>query len=329
MRADDSRKEPWYSHPQEWQPLLDQWSRTYPGCMTLHAWTQPGGQRVRGLTLGDDGRPRPVRLLVAVPHAHEPAPTAAVVNLAARLLRNWRWDIQYPGSQGEARTAHAALQGCLITLLPDTNSQGRARSPRRAWDGELDNDEFLKIAFGEAADGERFGRYPEWRWEEHRPRQVGIVYEEIEPGLWVEPNTSRRSTHARAMDELFARYAYTHYLDMHQHEGDEAALLPASFHELSPPRQAEVSRWADAVLAAWQAAGITHKGSYVPYSGQPRQQLFRDWWAARCPGMLQLTVETRNNRHVHSGEPTSREQQHRSAALALDATLQHLCAAHG
>src|SRR3712207_7430962 len=46
------------------------------------------------------------------------------------------------------------LDRCLLTLLADTNPQGRARSPRPVWDGEVDNEEFLKVAFGEAADGE-------------------------------------------------------------------------------------------------------------------------------------------------------------------------------
>ena len=324
MHRTEEAPEPWYSHPNEWQPLLEEWRRHYPGCLKLHEWGQLGGQKVRGLTLGDDGQPRPVRLLVAVPHAHEPAPTAAIVNTAASLLREWRWDIQYPGSQQAGRVAHALLRRCLITLLPDTNSQGRARSPRRVWDGELDNEAFLKVAFGEAADGERFGRYPEWREAEHHPRRIGIVYEEIEPGVWVEPNTSRRSTHARAMDELFARYRYTHYLDMHQHEGDEAALLPARFPDLALDAQAELRDWAGAVLAAWEDAGIRHKGSYIPYEGQPRQQLFHDWGRGRCPGMLQLTTETRNNRHVTTGEPTPPERQYRSAATALRATLLHL-----
>lgn len=324
MPGTDREPETWYSHPHEWQPLLDEWHRVYPGCLQLHEWTQYGGQKIRGLTLGDDRRPRPVRLLVAVPHAHEPAPTAAIVNMVASLLREWRWDIQYPGSNQPGRFSHDVLGRCLVTFLPDTNSQGRARSPHRCWDGELDNEVFLKVAFGEAADGERFGRYPEWREEEHQPRQVGIVYEEIEPGLWVEPNTSRRSTHALAMDELFTRYRYTHYLDMHQHEGDEAALLPSGFDEFTPEAQAELGGWAEAVLSAWEGVGIRHKGRYIPYKGQPRQQLFRDWWADRCPGMLQLTTETRNNRHIPTDEPTSLQRQYLSATTALRATLLHL-----
>jgi len=309
----------WVSHPEEWQPLLDRWAEEFGTRVALHAWPQIGGQQVRGLTLGDDGRERPVRLLAAVPHAHEPAPTAALVNLAAELLTGKRLD----GSPTDLDRA-AVLDRCLLTLLPDTNSQGRARSPRRVWDGELDNDEFLKVAFGEAADGERFGRYPEWRFSEHRPRRVGIVYEQVEEDLWVESNTSRRSTHTRAIDELWGRYRYTHYLDMHQHEGDEAALLSADYDDLLPEPKAAMTAWAEAVLDGWERAAIRHKGSYVPYRGQPRQQFFREYWAGRCPGMLRLTSESRNNRHIPTDEPTPLERQFRSAEAVLRSTLAFL-----
>jgi hypothetical protein len=238
------------------------------------------------------------------------------VDLAAQLVTGRHWD-GTPADTG----LEWVWDEVLLTLLPDTNSQGRARSPRRVWDGELENESFLKVAFGEAGDGERFGRYAEWRPSEHRPRRPGIEFERVDPDLFVEPNTSRRSTHSRAVDELFAHYQYTHYLEMHQHEGNEAVLLPANYEDLPPDEQSRLTNWADAILGAWEAAGIPHKGRYVPYRGQPRQQLFRQFWEGRCPGMLRLVTETRNNRHSATGEPTSMEHQFRSAATVLEATL--------
>lgn len=311
----------WVSHPEEWQPRITDWVAEFPELVVAHTWTQWGGQAVRGLTLGvRESRP-PLRVLVAVPHAHEPAPTAAIIHLAGELLAG-----RVPDGPLATYSASEILGRCLLTLLPDTNSQGRARSPRRVWDGDLDNDAFLKVAFGTAADGERFGRYPEWSLSEHQPREVGVVYEQLDADLFVEPNTSRRSTHTRAVDELFAQYGYTHHLDMHQHEGDEAALLSADFDDLSPERQAHVSAWAAAVLGAWEHAGIRHKGSYIPYRGLPRQQFFRDYWAGRCPGMERLTTETRNNRHIPTDERTTQERQFRSAQTALHAGIAFLLA---
>ncbi|MBM3458974.1 MAG: hypothetical protein FJX77_10640 [Armatimonadetes bacterium] len=309
----------WCSHPEDWQPRLEGWRALRRRGVRFHSFAQRGGRKVQGVTLGEDSGERPVRLLVAVPHAHEPAPTAAIVELAGALLGQERPDASSPGPCWQE-----VRKRLLLTLLPDTNSQGRTRSPRAVWDGQVDNESFLKIAFGETGDGARFGRFPEWRWDEHRPRRVGIVYEEVEPGLWVEPNTSRRSTHTRAMDALFEQYRYTHYLDMHQHEGYEAALLPADFDDLPLDARRVLEQWANAVLSGWEEAGIRHKGSYIPYRGQPRQQFFREYWAGRCPGMLKLTTETRNNRHSETGEPTSAHHQRKSAWRALESTLTFL-----
>jgi hypothetical protein len=318
----------WVSHPAEWQEALATWA-TASETAVQHEWTQYGGSRVCGITLGRVGPERPVRLLAAVPHAHEPAPTTALVNLASVLLRGCFVDGTPVSAAKEVLPISEALlqtvrERFLLTLLPDTNSQGRMGSPRRVWDGELSNDEFLKVAFGEAADGERFGRYPEWSWSVHRARKAGVVYESLDEECWVEPNTSRRSTHTRAVDELFQQYQYTHHLDLHQHEGDEATLFPADFHDLPPEAHTEIAAWGGAVRGAWEAAGIRHKGGYVPYLGLPRQQFFRDYWTGRCPGMLRLTTETRNNRHITTDEPTPLERQFRSAWIALTATLEFL-----
>ena len=52
----------WVSHPQEWQPKLEQWAREFPGRLTLHGWPQfhaegAGGEWVRGLTLTLEDEP--------------------------------------------------------------------------------------------------------------------------------------------------------------------------------------------------------------------------------------------------------------------------------
>lgn len=318
----------WVSHPAEWQEAVKEWACSSEHAQ-LHEWEQYGGTRVVGVTLGNATPEPQIRLLAAVPHAHEPAPTTALVNLTSVLLRGCFLDGTFPDSPEcllpiSAELIQTVREQFLLTLLPDTNSQGRQGSPCRIWDGELSNDEFLKVAFGEAADGERFGRYPEWSWSVHRARKAGVVYEQLDEEFWAEPNTSRRSTHTRAVDDLFRQYRYTHHLDMHQHEGDEATLFPADFDDLPPAEHAEVEAWGAALRGAWEAAGIRHKGGYVPYRGLPRQQFFRDYWAGRCPGMLRLTTETRNNRHIPTDEPTPLERQFRSAWIALTATLEFL-----
>lgn len=311
----------WLGQPEQWQPLFHQWHREFPGQTRLHAWPQIGGQHVVGMTIGPaTGAVPGFRLLVAVPHAHEPAPTAASVDVASQLLCGVHLD----GTPTDL-PAREILGSALVTLLPDCNPQGRSRSPVRCWDGTTcDNEMFWKHAFGIAEGGERFGRYPGWRPSEHRPRQVGLVYEQVEPDLYVEPNTSRRSSYSRAIDELFADYRYTHMLDMHQHEGSEELLLPADVETLPAEDQQRLDAWAEPLLAAWRAVGVTPSPRpVIPYKGQPRQQLFVEFWRDRCPGMLRLSTEVRNNRFEPGGgrEGTPLERQFRAALAPLEATL--------
>jgi hypothetical protein len=308
----------WVSHPQEWQPLFRHWHERRPERTALHVWEQFGGQQVVGLTIGTDVPSPSFRLIVTVAHAHEPAPTAAIVNVVSQLLT----DCYLDGSPATL-PMEQVLENSLLTFLPDTNSQGRARSPHRYWDGTLcDNEIFWKVAFGVASNNERFGRYPEWSFAEHRPKQIGIVYEQLDDDLYVESNTSRRSTHSQAIDALFERYGYTHMLDMHQHEWHECALLPAHFDDLSPSDQQMLNAWGNALIEAWKEQGATPcPEPYIPYKGQPRQQFFRDFWAERCPGMLELATEVRNNRLHPTSEPTPIAYQFRMATTALETTL--------
>ena len=313
----------WVSHPQEWQPLFRRWHDAHPGRTRLHVFPQFGGSEVVGLTVGGARRPvdalPPFRLLVTVPHAHEPAPTAAAVDVACQLVAGTHLD----GSPSALPTA-AILACSLITLLPDTNSQGRARSSPPCWDGTFcDNETFLRTAFGIAADGQRFGRYPQWRPSEHHPRQIGLVYECLEDDLYVEPNTSRLSTHSRVIDALFGEYRYTHMLDMHQHEFSEQAQLPADFEDLPVADREGLLHWAEVLVLAWRRAGAQPRpDAAMPYPGQPRQGLLAAFWRDRCPGMLRMLSEDRNNRLEPAGiAPTPLPYQFATALAALEATL--------
>jgi len=308
----------WMSLPHEWQPLFERWAEDPKNRLALHSWPQYGGQKVVGLTWGRSDAP--VRLMAAVPHAHEPAGTAVMVNLASQLIAGRHLD----GEPTELPIEEIRVK-CLITLLPDTNSQGRAKRSERCWDGAHDDDTFLKIVFGIAADGSRFGRYPEWSLKEHRPRQIGIEYEQLTDDLFVEPNTSRRSTHFKAITELHARYGHTHFLDMHQHEQPPAAILPADFDELSPEDQAKIMAWAKAIIQALSAVGADPRPEpVISYRGQERQRFFQDFWRGTCPGMLRLVSEVRNNLDRKTGVPTTMEQQFTMANAVLLGTIKHL-----
>lgn len=314
-------KKCWVSQPDEWQPMVLQWmcADTKGLSMQIRKWIQKTGERVIAITVGNPDAE--TRLLVTVPHAHEPAGTAACVDVLCQIVTGSHLD-----GTGADLPIDKIRQRLLITFVPDSNPQGRSLSPERVWDGErYDNDEFLKIAFGIAADGSRFGRYPEWRFSEHQPQQVGIIYEQVGDDLWVEPNTSRKSTHSKVLDELLAEDLYTHYLELHQHETDEAVLLPAWFYDLTESEQEKLREWAQAILLAWQRKGFqVHEQPYIPYRGQERQKFFSNFWQGRWCGGNWLCVEVRNNRHAKTGEPTSLEHQLSAMLTALEATLDWL-----
>ena len=316
--------ENWVCYPGDWQALFDEWANEYAECCTLAEAVQLGEHRVLALTVARRHHPHEFenRLLVAVPHGMEPAGTAACVDFACELLTGKHLD----GDSSDL-PRDEILDNLLITVMPDTNPQGRSRSPVTVWDGTHDNDYWQGVSFGIAQDGERFGRYPEWRFSEHDPQQVGIVYEQLSADIWAEPNTNRASTHCRMVDRLYHRYAHTHFLDLHQHAYDEAVILPAVFDELDEADQQQLTEWAEAILRAWRDMGLTPRPEPArPYPGTQREQYFRDFSAGRCPGMLRLSIEVLNNRKVKSGECAAAAEQCRRSRAAVVATVTHLLA---
>ncbi|MCS7264740.1 MAG: hypothetical protein NZ805_07900 [Armatimonadetes bacterium] len=312
------RKKCWVSYPQEWQPMVRHWALmdNKEFSIRLREWNQRGDEKVMAITVGNlDAE---IRLLITVPHAHEPAGTAACLNALCQIITGAYLD----GSSTDL-PIDKIRRKLLVTFVPDSNPQGRSRSPERVWDGsKYDNDAFLKVAFGIASDGSRFGRYPEWLFSEHRPQQVGIIYEQIGNDLWVEPNTSRKSTHSKVIDDLLAEYGYTHYLELHQHETDEAVLLPEWFEELSESEQVKLMNWAQRILSEWKRKGFQiHEKPYIPYVGQERQKFLWDFWVGRWERGDWLCIEVRNNQHSKTGEPTTLEHQLRAMLTALSTTF--------
>ncbi|MCS7192760.1 MAG: hypothetical protein NZ937_07255 [Armatimonadetes bacterium] len=314
-------KKCWVSYPSEWQPMVQHWAlMDIKGfSVRLREWKQLGSEKVIAITVGNPDAK--TRLLITVPHAHEPAGTSACLNALCQIITGTYLD----GTLTDL-PIDKIRQKLLVTFIPDSNPQGRSRSPERVWDGsKYDNDAFLKIAFGIAANGERFGRYPEWSYWEHKPKQIGIVYEQVSDDLWVEPNTSRKSAHSKAIDELLAEDRYTHYLELHQHETDEAVLLPCWFDNLTKSQQAKLQEWAQRILSAWMEKGFqVHEQPYIPYRGQERQKFLRDFWVGRWEGGDWLCIEVRNNQHAKTGEPTTLEHQLKAMLTALSETFDWL-----
>ncbi len=304
----------WTSRPDEWQPMFVKWAESYPETAELHRWEQFGGREALGLTLSaaPDPLERPFRLLVAAPFAHAPAPTAAMVDAASQLLTRRHLDQSI-----SLIPKDMVLSRSLITLLPDMNPQGRQRSPESCWDGSAyDNDAFRKWAWGIDENGSLFGRSPEWRASERSPQRIGIVYEQVKEDLYVEPAVSRRSTFSKALDELMARYRYTHMLEMRQWECCEAVqLFPR------PSDEEAALDWASRLVDAWERVGLHPRREPIPHVDEARRRLLDSFWEDRGEGMTRVACYIQNNRHADTDEPARMSAQFRGAHAALEASL--------
>jgi hypothetical protein len=94
----------------------------------LREWRQWTGHQVLAISVGNPDAD--ARLLVTVPHAHEPAGTAACVDVLCQLITGTHLD----GTKADL-PVETINQRLFITFVPDSNPQGRSRSPERVWDG--------------------------------------------------------------------------------------------------------------------------------------------------------------------------------------------------
>ena len=304
----------WTSRPGEWQPMFQKWAETYPKTAKLRRWKQYGGAEAFGLTLSaaEDPNRCAFRLLAVSPCAHEPAPTAAMVDIASQLLTRRHLD-----QSQSLIPKDMVLRRSLITLLPDANPQGTARSPESCWDGSAyDNDALQEWAYGVDADGNRFGRVPEWRPSERKPRKIGIAYEQTDEDLYVEPNASRRSTYSKALDALIQEYRYTHLLEMRQCERPEAVAVSP----LSSDREAALD-WARRLTDAWERVGLHPQKEPIERMDEARRRELEAFWEGRGGGMAQIACFIPNNRIAETDEPARMSRQFRAAHAALEATL--------
>src|SRR5829696_5907539 len=81
----------WLAMPQQVEERVALWEREHPGHLEVDAITQHTGHRVLALTVGapPTETQRPARRPAAwfcVPHAHEPAGTAAIMDVLQQLL---------------------------------------------------------------------------------------------------------------------------------------------------------------------------------------------------------------------------------------------------
>jgi len=299
----------WVCRPGVVEVLLRMWHRDSPDLVTLDFEATYTGHMLGAATVtgpGDaSGRGK---LLSVVPHAHEPAGTAASVEFLSQLISG-------RSLAGDCGTVprERLLEEAVLTVIPAGNPWGLSRAPISAWDGKrYTNAEFWKIMKGVAADG--FSELP-WRPQfddsDAPASHVGIVYEQIGAASFGEPNRCKACSLWTLIDRLSDVHQYRQFLNLHQ--GMEAwtdhdTWLEFPTDEWLPDGAWRYSQdWSEHVLDAFEAVGGNPKretGHYVEYrnaadgwSEDGRRVPWLIDWLTLKSGTSELTVEVQNNNH--------------------------------
>lgn len=293
----------WVSRPDDVDRLVEQWQQKYPDLIEAEHTVQFSGRRVWALTLTDPRIPvdQKKKLAFYKPHAHEPAPIAAQMNLISQLLT------------GRALSGEPAwidrdryLSQTLLCFMPDANPMGTAAAPVDAWDGsQYTNEEFWAWMRGlDPETGKMWKRVDLWddTKEEKLPSRYGIVYEQISEHEYVEPNRHPRSSLIQWLHRLLERHEWDLWLDLHQTEfvGSDRncmIILPAGIDEQPAARQEVERKVAEAILQAWSetpGGRPIMKAEPLSYSGEQLQYFLNVWRDMRQKANF-ITSEIQNN----------------------------------
>lgn len=115
----------WLAMPQQVETHVARWGREYPNVLTVDSITQHTGHRVFALTVGENAK-LPNKLpgkaaFFCVPHAHEPAGTAAIMDVIHQLLTG-----KNLAGQPASFDYRAARERLILTFNPDANPGGGA-----------------------------------------------------------------------------------------------------------------------------------------------------------------------------------------------------------
>jgi len=318
----------WISHPDDVDAQVRDWQAAYPDTFAAESKTQYSGRPVWALTVTDKTVPEVGKrsMICFKPHAHEPAPIAAQMNVISQLLTGKTLD-----GQPSEFDAERVLTQCVLVFMPDANPDGTARAPVEAWDGtQYTNEEFGAWMRGvDPATGRMWKRVDLWddTKEDPLPTRYGLVYERISEHEYVEPNRHHRSSLFQWLFELLHRRArWDQFLDLHQTEFEHdpancMVILPCVFDELPAEIREYSRRWAEEIVQAWaEVEGGCPKREIAPlgYTGEQRQY-FVDRWGDLYRQTHIITTEIQNN-----STRTSPALQQRLNEVAIRASIERL-----
>jgi len=313
------------SKPAQLEKKIAEWKERAGGKLSIDYETSYTGHRVYALTITDSAVPDDgkEKLYVAQPHAHEPATTAAMIDVIEQLIT---------GKDLEGRPARLDVEKVLaktvLSFNPIGNPGGVERSPQPYWDGsKVSNERFWCIMFGEDPDkpGYRWPRVDRFDTREVRaPEPIGIAYEQIDAHTYVEPNRSPLSSYSKLFRRMFAKYGYRHWLDLHQTEFANSPtqcqiLLPLP--DLQPESLKSAQRdWAQQITEAWRAAGfVAAEAAPSGYTGA-QADYFRRTWGDVYLLLHKIVVEVKNN-----AADTPPERQMEAEMIAILTTIGRIC----
>jgi hypothetical protein len=319
----------WLAMPSQVESQVARWEREFPHTLTVDSITQHTGHRVFALTVGrSEERHHKPAAWFCVPHAHEPAGTAACMDVIHQLLTGH--DL---AGQPATFDYAAARDRLRLTFNPDANPGGRTWSPCVWWDGSrYTNDEFWTWMRGLDPDtAGMWKRVARWSLRQEHPLRRGIVYEQLNDHEFVEPNRDPGSSLVRLFRRHHARYSYMRSMHLHQTEFVNSPHncminLPVLQPELPPPIQEANLAWGRAVITRWRQLHHADaiRGVQVnpvpeprafPYSRDTQTtQWFRDCWGDYQLTAPELVIEIQNN---NPRTPPAAQLALESAAIQL------------
>lgn len=328
----------WLSKPCEVDPLLAKWKDQYPNLVRIDEEKQYSGDVVHAITVTDKSPGPKKNFFAGVPHAHEPAGTAAIMNLLNELLTG-------QGLDGNASSLprKEILERLRLTFIPIGNPFGRKRAPVDWWDGtKYNNEEFEYVMVGKLM-GNPPAAVVNTFWHYHclfnqaveRLEEIGIVWEQIGDQVYAEPHLYKGCGFWKLVDRLSDEIHYDLFIELHQGmEGwekmDTLVIHPRESwipqESLAVADQVETN-----IIKRWQEAGASpHPGdkdyyqragfSRLPDMTNPteRMKMSGDWLTIKS-GTPCLTIEVQNN-----NPRTPAEKQLLYQQAAIEACLEFL-----
>jgi hypothetical protein len=295
----------WLAMPQQVEARVAQWEREFPHLLAVDSLQQYTGHRVFALTVGEGGRDGPgakrrPAAWFCVPHAHEPAGTAAIMDVVQQLLTG-----RDLAGQPAAFDYEAARRRLLLTFNPDANPGGRTWAPVVWWDGSrYTNDEFWTWMRGlDGETGLMWKRVARWSLRNEHPLRRGIVYEQLNEHEFVEPNRDEGSSLVRLFRRMDARFGYARSMHLHQTEFERSEHncminLPVLQPELPPRIQEANVAWGRAVIGRWRDLGanpVAEPRGFPYVRDTETTRWFRNCWGEAQRRAPEVVVEVQNN----------------------------------